>query len=206
VNEAKAVPGLDDVSTEDVMRWYASLEFEEGTGCWLWRGALDGDGYGRFSLGGVKYRAHRCAWRWLRGELAPEDTIDHLDPPGRAGRRLCVSPIHLRVCSMVENVMAGHGPTALNARKARCVRGHPFDRIRPDGGRRCSACQRDRDRDRYAAMTPEQRGRYHKRHSAARRAARQIAHVGRPNPGSPRQPTPEPSGPPWTALSLWSDI
>lgn len=37
--------------------------------CWIWKGGLDGNGYGQLSYGG---RAHHHAWLLVRGHVAPK--------------------------------------------------------------------------------------------------------------------------------------
>jgi hypothetical protein len=50
---------------------------------------------------------------------------------------------------MVENLLRGVNPPAVNARKTRCLRGHEFDGIQHRYGRPfryCKTCNRDRVR------------------------------------------------------------
>lgn len=43
-------------------RMMESIEYETNSGCWLWRKYLDPYGYGRMSLNGTQYQAHRISF------------------------------------------------------------------------------------------------------------------------------------------------
>ena len=105
--------------------------------CWLWTGYRNRMGYGQF---GRNEPAHRVAYELLVGPIPDGLVLDHLcrNPP-------CVNPDHLEPVTNVENLQRGVGPSAQNARKARCKNGHEFTSentyIRPDGGgRQCRRC------------------------------------------------------------------
>jgi hypothetical protein len=83
-------------------------------GCWLWRGAIQGNGYGVIQL-----LAHRVVFEMLKGMIPEGLTLDH-----RCKKRNCVNPKHLRVMSLAENSLSGNSPAAKNARRVRCQRGH----------------------------------------------------------------------------------
>lgn len=106
--------------------------------CTQWRGAKDRYGYGIFTICTKQYLAHRIAWFLKYGEF-PSNTIDHL-----CRNHACVNVDHMEVVTIGENVLRGYGPTAINARKTICIRGHAFTekntRIRPDGTRKCRIC------------------------------------------------------------------
>lgn len=121
------------------------------TGCWLWGGGSNG-GYGyywhtpsRRSLG-----AHVVAYRVLRGKRIRKGRhVDHL-----CRQRACVNPAHLQAVTIGVNVLRGDGPTARNARKLVCDKGHPLTPKRNAAGRpwrTCLTCQRDAKRARRAA-------------------------------------------------------
>lgn len=109
---------------------------EKSDRCWVWTGARDKWGYGRYSSGLV----HRIAFFWFQGALDPHLTIDHL-----CRNRLCVNPAHLEQVTKAENNLRGISEPAINARKKACKRGHPFT---PENtylwghGRICRECRR----------------------------------------------------------------
>lgn len=122
---------------------------QDKLGCWMWTAAKI-HGYGAyFPVHKQTGRAHRIAYEALVGPVNAE-SIDHL-----CRERACVNPAHLEPCSNRENTLRGYGPSAINARKSYCKRGHPFaeDVIyrepRRPNSRTCRSCRRIRDRNRY---------------------------------------------------------
>lgn len=121
----------------DEERFWSKVD-KSGT-CWLWLGGINQDGYGVFTTKtnnrGKTYVAHRVAYALAHGR-EPEQVIDHI-----CRTRACVNPDHLRDVSNAENVLSGIGPTAINARKEKCSRGHQFDQVDKRGWRSCSRCR-----------------------------------------------------------------
>jgi hypothetical protein len=71
---------------------------EKTDGCWLWRGALNSEGYGNFWDSGKHRGAHRIAWELSHGEIPDGMQIDHI-----CRKRSCVRPDHLRLASNKQN-------------------------------------------------------------------------------------------------------
>lgn len=97
---------------------------EKTATCWLFKGTLSWEGYGRFNENGNKkqYQAHRYAWKTLGLEIAEGKALLH-----RCNVRNCVNPEHLYVGDWKDNaqdkILAGRDPTALlNADQVREVR------------------------------------------------------------------------------------
>lgn len=85
--------------------------------CIVWTGKYFANGYGR-----VGYKlAHRIAYEQAVGDIPKGLYIDHL-----CRNRGCVNPNHLEPVTLVENVMRGVSPHALNAKKTHCSKGHEF--------------------------------------------------------------------------------
>lgn len=103
--------------------------------CWLWRGAINSDGYGCLN----RARADRLAYIYCRGPIPSGLTIDHL-----CRVRQCVNPWHLEVVTNKENCLRGISRSAMNARKTHCLHGHELSReniyLPPSGGRHCRIC------------------------------------------------------------------
>ena len=116
----------------------------DASGCWLWTGGLTHNGYGQFSIGRRKIRAHRFAYELFIGPIADGYEIDHVKARGCFFRN-CVHPAHLEQVTSAVNTSRGDSPSARNARKTHCARGHELAgtnlHVRPDGRRRCRACE-----------------------------------------------------------------
>lgn len=120
------------------------------SGCWLWTGPLDKDGYGIATAiyidGKQVKRAHRVAFYMANGYL-PE-LLDHVvcDNPA------CINPAHVEPSNDKQNVLRGKGPTAINAKKTHCPKGHEYSPKRTKHGiwRHCKTCKLESERRRIA--------------------------------------------------------
>lgn len=115
---------------------------DKTNGCWEWRGSV-WKGYGKFWFNGRMVKAHRFSYSLVHGDI--EGVLDHL-----CRNRACVNPDHLEDVSNKENCMRGEAPTAINARKTHCPRGHEYNEentyVRPTGSRECKVCRNERGR------------------------------------------------------------
>ncbi|WP_150117516.1 HNH endonuclease [Microvirga vignae] len=72
---------------------------EPTSGCLLWLGAIDRDGYGSFFDGEQTVRAHRFACEQVHGPLAPGvEALHSCDTP------CCVAEAHLRPGTRLDNM------------------------------------------------------------------------------------------------------
>jgi hypothetical protein len=116
-------------------RFSAMVGPADANGCWPWAGYVKPTGYGQFHLDRPQ-NAHRAAWLLFRGAIAPGQHVDHL-----CRNRVCVNPDHLEAVAHKENVLRGAGPTADNAKKSTCKRGHSLtDAYVYKGMRQCRIC------------------------------------------------------------------
>jgi hypothetical protein len=131
---------------EEVARRLAKRSRREPSGCVVWFGAKQTNGYGSVSIGAGKTAlAHRAAYFIARGEIDPSLTIDHL-----CRNRLCVNPEHLEQVTCRENNRRGFGFSGVNARKTHCDAGHELAGdnliVKARGNRNCRECQRIHER------------------------------------------------------------
>lgn len=126
------------------------------SGCWVWTAGTGRGGYARYKVDGSTIYAHRYSYAMLRGDLpdpSPAAQLDHL-----CRRTNCVNPWHLELVDARTNTMRGTGPSAENAAKDACRRGHPLtaDNIMPSGikaGKRmCLTCNREHGRERHEVL------------------------------------------------------
>ena len=128
---------------------------EPNSGCWLWI-AGKSVGYGHLMLKGVHMWAHRVSYERHIGPIPPGLEIDHL-----CRMRACVNPAHLEPVTRGTNILRGLSPSAINARKTHCPKGHQYDAVYPQRGRlgrRCTTCSRERDAQRYRDARAKLRG------------------------------------------------
>lgn len=117
------------------------------SGCWLWAGCLNQDGYGRVGMkraGRVKMvAAHRLSYEAFHGPIDAGLWVLHkCDTP------TCVNPNHLFLGDVKDNMAdcSRKGRTRFQrfGQRQHCRRGHEFTpdntRIMRDGARRCRTC------------------------------------------------------------------
>lgn len=141
-------------SIPEIQRFEMKYQPEPMSGCWLWTGAIDYDGYGAFTSATfrngkyVQVRAHRFAYETFRGVIPDGLVIDHLcRTPG------CVNPDHLEPVTQAENHRRGllsEVTTARNNAITHCPKRHIYDAentIRNHvGARVCHICKLDSQR------------------------------------------------------------
>jgi hypothetical protein len=128
---------------DPVERFWVNVE-RVPSGCLIWTGEINNDGYGNIWDGvrGKRIGAHVFSYLAFVGPIPDGLEIDHT-----CRVRSCVEPSHLEAVTHHVNVLRGNAPAAFNARKTHCKRGHELSGtnlyVFPDGRRRrCRACRR----------------------------------------------------------------
>ena len=131
----------DEMNSTAHARFWSRVDQDGPGGCWIWGGAPNDSGYGRFRLGGtgsIDAAVHRVSYRMMRGPLESWQQLHH-----ECHTKLCVNPDHLTVTRAGEHNRVFH-------RKTECVNGHDLTDTKNvyvwRGDRHCRPCKRMRDR------------------------------------------------------------
>lgn len=115
---------------------------EPNSGCWLWMGCVDSNGYGQTArkLERRTTLAHIVSYECFVGKVSSGLELDHL-----CRVRCCVNPEHLEAVTHKINARRGTSPWIVNAKKMYCVNGHEFTegntrRKKSNGNRQCRVC------------------------------------------------------------------
>lgn len=130
---------------DDTARFWGYVDRGAPEQCWDWTGATSHDGYGILVVARYTVYAPRFSWELVNGPMPAGLEPDHL-----CRNRACVNPDHLEPVTHRVNVLRGVSPSAINARKTHCNRGHEYTPentyVQPStGGRSCLACIKARD-------------------------------------------------------------
>jgi hypothetical protein len=105
-----------------IQRLMAKVSPEPTSGCWLFTGSQNGDGYGTIGRGGAKpdlVLAHRAMFEHHHGPVPAGLVVMHL-----CDVRCCVNPAHLRAGTHSENNLDMHAkgrhPRRSHSAKAGC--------------------------------------------------------------------------------------
>lgn len=119
---------------------------DEATGCWNYKGTVNGSGYGSAHINGTRQTWHRACWIAFVGEIPDGLELDHL-----CKNRRCGNPAHLELVTRRENLLRGDGWAGRNARKTHCPKGHEYTEANTSwyrGQRKCRKCHAARERAR----------------------------------------------------------
>jgi len=133
---------LPALNQKDIDRFWSRVKIGEPDECWPWLGTPSGNGYGRIGFGKKMFTAHCVAYELLVGQIPEGLTLDHT-----CRNRICCNPKHLEPVTEKVNILRGTSPSAENARKTHCPRGHPYNEsntyVHKDGRRDCIICVRE---------------------------------------------------------------
>jgi hypothetical protein len=123
------------LAARDRERFLSKTIPEPNSGCLLWTAGVDDWGYGQFSVGGRKLRAHRVAWVKVHGEIPKGMLVLH-----RCDTPPCVNVDHLflgtnddNMRDMVEKGRAACGEALVQSKltedDVRAIRKDPRDTV-----------------------------------------------------------------------------
>lgn len=135
-----AIRSIDDI-------WERATP-EPNSGCWLWDGHINQNGYGVAWFGGRNLIASRVAFVLANGPIDDILQVDHL-----CRVRCCVNPMHLEAVTGSVNIRRSELPRLLGERnrhdaeaRVTCKQGHPYTAentsLNSGGHRYCRACHR----------------------------------------------------------------
>ena len=118
-----------------------------GSGCWLWIGNKNYQGYGVVDVSGKKIFAHRLSYYVFSGYIKKSKCVCH-----RCDKVNCINPAHLFLGSQQDNLNdmrkkgRERGLGYINRKKTHCLKGHPLfgKNLRLEGkamARRCIKCE-----------------------------------------------------------------
>lgn len=131
-------------------RFFAKIQIDPQTDCWLWTASKTKNGYPRFHLNGKWAAAHRIMYQWTFGQIPPDKECDHIcDLRGAPEpNRHCVNPDHIQIVTHRENTLRGKTIPALNITKTHCPQGHEYTEENTWVGKRvsrtCKLCSNSR--------------------------------------------------------------
>lgn len=137
------------VSTILLGRLFSHITIKDAgykTPCWMWFPDKPHQ-YAFMYVDKVQYLVHRLMYCLFVEPISAESHTDHL-----CRVPCCVNPSHLEAVTPRENCLRGNSPSANNARKTHCVRGHEFtdDNIwwigKENQYRKCRQCGLDYNR------------------------------------------------------------
>jgi len=106
--------------------FWSKVTKDPESGCWLWTGATNHNGYGKIQREGTTQAAHIWAYKTFVGEIPEGYQIDHVKSVGCLHRNCVNYENHLEAVTSEENFLRSHGIARVNKDKTHCKNGHEF--------------------------------------------------------------------------------
>ena len=87
------------MNSQDLLAKRLLAEVEVINACWLWKGALEKNGYACFSPMLGTRKGHRIMWMLANGKMVP----DGLQVAHKCENKNCINPEHLKLATNKEN-------------------------------------------------------------------------------------------------------
>ena len=128
---------MERLTPEQLRRFLAKIDFDDGDDCWEWKASRNACGYGILGHNGKTWLAHKLMWHYIEGPVCSGKELDHL-----CRNRGCVRLSHLREVTHKENMKVG-----AKALKTHSPAGHPYSGEnlwidKHNGVRRCKVCMK----------------------------------------------------------------
>ena len=88
---------VPQMTQKELSKFWAKVSKSDA--CWTWLGAPNGGGYGRFTVRGDRWYAHRLSLSIHSGGVDRNLVVDHM-----CHNTLCVNPSHLQAVTVKENM------------------------------------------------------------------------------------------------------
>ncbi len=146
----------------EVIRFLSHVEFDV-SGCWLWVGYINKNGYGSSAHKGKTCLAHRLSYQMFYGPIPPKHDLHHrIEEPICCLGGNCVNWEHLLPLTKRSHVLdyTPKSITAIRRNQTHCHNGHELsgDNVYVYPGsqkRRCKTCLNQWQRDRYVSHPKE---------------------------------------------------
>lgn len=156
---------IEKLSIKEIAHLFSKIRVNPLTGCWEFTGAPNTYGYGQVWFRERYELLHRIFYAWaveplLRGSRKDIPQLDHVV----CDNRPCSNPAHVKLTSLVSNVLRAESAGGINSRKTHCIHGHllptkpnrPPEKKRPDvTGRNCLICRAISGRRAYLKRLPD---------------------------------------------------
>lgn len=135
-------------------RLFLFRRIDEITGCWLWIGSLEWNGYGILSIKNKSYRVHKISYEEFVGPVINLVLHKIICP-----NKHCFNPEHLYDGDIVDNAQDTIKMNKnVNLNKTHCIRGHEYTKENTyiqQGRRSCRICRKRNNDNRKGIKSRE---------------------------------------------------